>query len=141
MFEELKAKQQEIYHERVHILDSITEISMQNFTQETMDQYIEKLNNLNENAQNIYDNEIQKLVNFQKKIGADCDSRLEVLQNRLEYYKAEINEPLEELIQREGKDLVNKLKNNGKALLTKAIKYLEDTDIRAHEVCLSLSNY
>ena len=141
MFKDLKAKQEEIYQDRVEILESITEIPMQRFTQESLDHYIEKLNTLNDKAQGIYDTEIQKLVNFQKKLDADCDDQLEILQGKLEYFKAEINEPLESLIQREGKALVERLKNDGKALLSKGIKYLEDTDIRAHEVCLSLANY
>ena len=96
---------------------------------------------MNEKAQETYDKEIQKLVNFQKKLDSDCDEQLEVLQSKLEYFQAEIDEDLYELIEREGKQPVEALKASGKQLLTKAISYLEETDIRANEVCLSLSNY
>lgn len=141
LFVELKGKQKEIFNERVELLNSIVDIPMASFTQEKVEMFIEKLNALNDKAQGIYDTEIQRIVDFQKMLDQEVEENLEVLQNKLEYYKADISVPLEELIHREGRLVVDKLKEDSKKLLTKAIKYLEETDIRAHEVCTSLSTF
>jgi hypothetical protein len=141
LYQELKEAQKRIFDSRVELLRDIVEIPSSVFSQEKVDQLLEKLNTLNENAQETYDKEIQKLVNFQKKLDIESDEQLEILTNKLEYFKAEIEEPLDLILDREGKQVVLNLKENGKKLLSKTIKFLEDTDLRAHEVCQSLAGF
>ena len=141
LFEVLKEKQKSIFESRMNLLREIVEIPSGTFSQEKVESVIEKLNNLNDQAQEVYDKEIQSLVNFQKKLDQESDEQLEILVNKLEYFRADIEESLEDLIQREGKLVLEALKENSRKLLSKTIKYLEDTDLRAHEVSSALAAY
>lgn len=141
LFAELREKQVRIFEERVEILTGVVEMPMHGFNQEKVEGFIEKLNGLNDRAQEIYDTEIQRLVNFQKKLDQESEEQLEILVNKLEYFRANIEEPLEVLLNRAGKSVIERLKESGRKLLSKSIKYLEETDLRAHEVCLALCNY
>ncbi|CAG9311274.1 unnamed protein product [Blepharisma stoltei] len=142
MFKDLKGKQVEIFQKRLEWLTRLGNICAEELTQEKVEGFIDKISKLNNNAQLIYDEKISKIVNLQSKIDSEADDLLEITKNKLEFYAAKISyESLDKLVDTECQVLVDARKNESKKLLTKSIKYLEDTDVRANDICNVLGNF
>lgn len=141
MFTELKQRQVEVFNQRLKSLEKMGNLPSEELTAEKLEILIEEINRINDDAQGIYDEKIQKIVNLQNKIDMESDDLLEITKNKLEYYAAKIEGDLQFLITNDCKSLVETRKLESKALLTKAIKYLEDTDVRANDVCNVIASF
>lgn len=141
MLQQLKTLQEEIFSKRMDILNTANDIHSKILTSEAIQTLLDRLGETNENAQEEYDDAISKLVNLQKKIDSESDQFFEDLKSRLEYYHADVPYQNKTLLLLELSEKVENLKADGAKLLSKTIKYLEETDIRSQEVATKLLNH
>lgn len=106
MFTELKQRQVEVFNQRLKSLEKMGNLPSEELTAEKLEILIEEINRINDDAQGIYDEKIQKIVNLQNKIDMESDDLLEITKNKLEYYAAKIEGDLQFLITNDCKSLV-----------------------------------
>jgi hypothetical protein len=141
MLLELKSLQEQVFSNRMDILNTAKDINSKILTSDVIQSLIDRLTEANDIVQKEYDNSISKLVKLQKKIDSESDQLFDDLKSRLEFYHAEVPYEEGDLLLFELREQIDNLKNNGSKLLSKTIKYLEDTDTRSQEVAVKLLNH
>ena len=139
-FEALKAVQKKYFDRRLEVLGNLGSSEISELTKERIESTLEEISNLNDEAQEAYDQKIQEIVTLQKNLETEADVLLEVTKDKLEFFQGDC-ESIEELIAQDCKGEVESRKAEGKELLSKAIKFLEDSDTRANEVLTNIANF
>ena len=70
-----------------------------------------------------------------------AEAKLAKLRKRLQQLNAELDTPLEEVIDRDCASIVRRLYDFNKNLLTEAIKYVENNDLKIGEILNNIGNF
>lgn len=133
LFKQLTEKQIEIYNIRLKTLENICGSSGL-LSKVYIEQQIERLNIDNDKVQAEYDKIIQSIDNLQQVVISELEEILETTTNRIYFISAYDKSKLRDIIDYQCSELINKRKDEWKSLLNKAVKYLNDTDSRSHEI-------
>lgn len=141
MLSELKSLQEQVFAKRMEILNTAKNINSKILTADAIQTLIDRLVETNDIAQKDFDDAISKLVNLQKKIDSESDQLYDDLKSRLEFYHADVPYQEGDLLLFDLREQIDDLKDKGSKLLSKTIKYLEETDTRSQEVAVKLLNH
>ena len=72
---------------------------------------------------------------------ANMGARTQTLRDRLDYIGNLSSPELDALLQEKCHSIVQKLNADARELMSNAIKYVEDSDLRQNELCLNLGKF
>ena len=144
LFKELSEKQIEMYSIRLKFLNKFdlrgkkhSKFSINDLTKQYAEERTEELNKINDKYQELYDGIIKKAMDLQVIVFTELDELIQVTQDKISFIAAYDSSKLEEIIENTCKSLVSSRKSEWADLLTKVIRYLEETDTRSQEVATS----
>mmetsp|Transcript_32578 Transcript_32578/g.56428 ORF Transcript_32578/g.56428 Transcript_32578/m.56428 type:complete len:1232 (+) Transcript_32578:1221-4916(+) len=138
MLAELKVAQEAFFNKRGKLLAEMAEIPVNTLSVQLIEDVENRFNALDNDGQQDFDSLISKLVNLQTKINSEADELLEKLRTQLEYFASE---PVEPVLDAQCRPFKLKRKEEGQELLSRTIKYLEDTDNRSQEIIANLIGF
>lgn len=143
LFDRLKHTQIEVYRKRMAQLKDLDNTNTPSLTAKKVEQVATKLDQINDEAQEEYDDIAAKLTDCIKNSNREMDTALENLRDFLHANKAQIEEGMtyDIIIEEQALPFVNRRKQEAQELYANAYKYLEELDDKMNEICKNIIEF
>ncbi|KRX00539.1 hypothetical protein PPERSA_04560 [Pseudocohnilembus persalinus] len=137
----LKTLIKDIFDRRVHFLNKLVGCEMRYLSKAIVDKWIEDVKAYNDKAQQVYDDCFNELMKESERSNMHCMERYGNLEDRLKYIGFLEEEELQQLLREKCYVIVEKLLEDSKEQMKKAINYVEDADLRTNELLLNIGRW
>lgn len=139
LYQDLKAQQQGFFRQREQFLAKLQELDFASLNRKAMEKWLEEYQGFVERTDKAYDKTFDGLMSQHERTQERARRRLNELEKRLESVAAEIPGTLGELIEQDCQPYLTKMNENGKKLLSEAIKFVEESDSKSNDVITNLA--
>ena len=135
LYTEVREAQKEIYEKRMVVLSEIYNLPIDKLSKQTISNFQDNFNDLNEDSQKIWDAKINECVEMQAKLVKSAKTKYDKLAVDLMYYDINLTEEgAVEMTEEQCLSHLEDRKNEGQALLEKIISFTDASDSRAGDV-------
>ncbi|KAL4438837.1 hypothetical protein ABPG74_016557 [Tetrahymena malaccensis] len=141
LYEELKRQHVTIYTKRNNFIQKLDKLDIINISKAYVEKWIEDTKNFHEQAQEILDARFEALIKESEEAKQHSLDRINKLHDRLEYVGHLNAQDLNSLIELECVSISNKYYEDSRDLLTKAIKFVEESDFKQNELVSNIGKF
>jgi len=143
LFSKMKETQSDVHNKRMNELKVLDDTQTLFLTQKKVDQISNKLETINDEAQQAYDKIAADLTACINRSFQEMDTGMENLRDFLHANQAKLEEGMtyDRLIEEQALPYVQKRKQEGNELYANALKYLEELDDKMNEICKNIVGF
>ena len=143
IFSRLKDEQLRVFGQRMEYVKQLEETASVKLTKDLVAQVEDKLRQLNDDAQSLFDEIVTNLNRDMENTNEDADIALFDLKDFLTKNDAQLEEgqTFDSIVQERALPTVERRKHEAKTLILNAVKYMEEFDYKMNEVCNAIVGF